>query len=251
MTSHQKNIDFYFHKDDNNNNVGSSVSSEETASSITSNVPPAANASIAVGTGSSSPFDIWTEEMWVKKKEAYPWIDCKDGKLGCKVCSSITDLSVFKTQGSRLGDEWRSYTVTHSGKEKSRMLTSLRKKILKRQQSNAHITAQRIQDNAKEETLEKVCDNMNASYMKATCSVFRAAYYSALNNRPFSDHYGLLDLQHKNGIDTGIGLHSRYSAAQITDHIASQMRKKACQRIQAIEFLFSLMNRLAWDLQLH
>lgn len=93
-----------------------------------SNVNCASNVPLA-SSSSSSPFpDIWTEEMWRRKQDAYPWIDCKAGKLGCKVCTSISDLSVFKTQGSRLADEWRSYTVTYSGKDKSGMLTSLRKK---------------------------------------------------------------------------------------------------------------------------
>ncbi|KAK1886792.1 E3 SUMO-protein ligase KIAA1586 [Dissostichus eleginoides] len=173
--------------------------------------------------------------MWRRKQEAYPWIDCKAGKLGCKVCSSITDLSVFKTQGSRLADEWRSYTVTYSGRDKSGMLSSLRKKMIKHKESNGNTAAQRIQDNAKKETLEKVCDNKNASKLKATCAVFRSAYYLAQNDRPFLDNYGLLELQYENGVDIGIGLHSRYSAAQIIDHISSEMRKKVCQKIQAIE----------------
>jgi len=206
-----------------------------------SNVNCASNVPLA-SSSSSSPFpDIWTEEMWRRKQDAYPWIDCKAGKLGCKVCTSISDLSVFKTQGSRLADEWRSYTVTYSGKDKSGMLTSLRKKIIKHKESNGHTTAQRIQENAKKETLEKVCDNMNASKLKATCAVFRSAYYLAQNDRPFLDNYGLLELQHENGVDIGIGLHSRYSASQIVDHISSEMRKKACQRIQAIEGKVSIL----------
>lgn len=265
MASRQKNIDFYFRKD-NDNDAGKRTAasvqpSEQTASTVAStnvtagssdaswtpgeivNIPPTSSATIAnSGTEvGSSPFAVWTEEMWARKKEAYPWIDSKDGKLGCKVCSSVTDLSVFKTQGSRIGDEWRSYTVTHSGKHKSAMLTSLRKKIIKHKQSNGHIAAQRIQCDAKKETLEKVCDNMNASYLKATCAIFRSVYYLAHNDRPFSDNYGLLELQRENGIDTGIGLHSRYSAAQITDHIGSEMRKKICQRIQAIEGKISVL----------
>ena len=76
---------------------------------------------------------------------------------------------------------------------------------------------------------------MNASKLKATCAVFRSAYYLAQNDRPFLDNYGLLELQHEHGVDIGISLHSRYSAAQIIDHISSEMRKKVCQIIQAIE----------------
>uniref|UniRef100_A0A3Q2XWZ4 DUF4371 domain-containing protein n=1 Tax=Hippocampus comes TaxID=109280 RepID=A0A3Q2XWZ4_HIPCM len=171
------------------------------------------------GSSSSSPFAIWSEDMWKRKKEAYLWIDDKDGKLGCKVCSSISDLSVFKAQGSRMGDEWRSYRISCIGTDKSTMLTSLRKKILRHEHSSGHVAAQRSQAIAKRETIAKVCDRMNASYMKATCTVFRTVYHIVQKNRPFSDHYGLMELQSENGIDTGVGLHSCYSATQITDHI--------------------------------
>ena len=82
---------------------------------------------------------------------------------------------------------------------------------------------------------------MNAAHVQATCAVFRTAYHIALSNRPFSDHFGLLDLQCENGVDIGIGLHSRYSGAQIVDHIAEQMRKKVCQRIQTIKGKVSVL----------
>ncbi|KAK0147671.1 E3 SUMO-protein ligase KIAA1586 [Merluccius polli] len=210
---------------------------------VVSSAAAAANASAsteAVGSSTgSSPFHVWSEEMWATKKQIYPWIDSKDGKLGCKVCCSNTDLSVFKIHGSR--DEWRAYSVSPCGVERSKMLTSLRKKIMKHQKSYGHMTAQRILDNAKKETLEKVCDRMNTAHVQATCAVFRTAYHIALSNRPFSDHFGLLDLQGENGVDIGIGLHSRYSAAQIVDHIAEQMRKKACQRIQTIKGKVSVL----------
>jgi len=26
--------------------------------------------------------DIWTTNQWVQKKKDYPWLDCRDGKLG-------------------------------------------------------------------------------------------------------------------------------------------------------------------------
>lgn len=136
MTNRQKNLDFYFRKDTNNNEIQTPAPEtllEQPVSTNNTEAPTvSANASCAevVGSSDSSPFAIWTEEMWKRKKEAYPWIDSKDGKLGCKVCSSVSDLSVFRAQGSRMGDEWRSYSVTYSGTEKSTMLTSLRKKIL-------------------------------------------------------------------------------------------------------------------------
>ena len=82
---------------------------------------------------------------------------------------------------------------------------------------------------------------MNASYLKATTVVFRSAYCLAQNDRPFFDNYRLLELQKEKGVDIGTGLHSWYSATQITDHIGSEMRTRICQQIQDIEGKLSIL----------
>ncbi|XP_064421760.1 E3 SUMO-protein ligase KIAA1586-like [Latimeria chalumnae] len=185
--------------------------------------------------------DVWTEEMWKRKKETYPWIDYKDEKLGCKVCANIGSLSLFTSMGLRLSNEWRLYKVSYNGSNRSARLKSLRKKIVEHKLSKDHITAQSIAEKANKDTFGKICDNLNASHLKATCAVFRSAYYLAQNDRPYSDHFGLLELQNENGVDMGIGLHSRYSAAEIIDHIATEMRKKICQHIKVIKGKISIL----------
>jgi hypothetical protein len=45
------------------------------------------------------------------------------------------------------------------------------------------------------------------------------------NNRPFTDHEDLIQLQNKNGLDVGITLHSRCSVTEIIKHIASEFKK--------------------------
>ncbi|KAM3624962.1 uncharacterized protein V6R79_004366 [Siganus canaliculatus] len=71
------------------------------------------------------------------------------------------------------------------------------------------------------------------SYMKETEAVFRTAYYLAKKNRPFSDHGSLIELQELNGVNMGSILHSRYSATQIIQHVASEMRSKIVSSIIA------------------
>lgn len=39
---------------------------------------------------------IWTQEMWERKKGAFPWLDCCNGKLGCKICKEVVQLGAFK-----------------------------------------------------------------------------------------------------------------------------------------------------------
>lgn len=52
---------------------------------------------------------------------------------------------------------------------------------------------------------------MNTSDLKTKCSVFRFVYYLHQNDRPYSDHFGFLELQKQNGVDIGMGIHSRTS----------------------------------------
>ena len=74
-----------------------------------------------------------------------------------------------------------------------------------------------------------------------TKRIFRTAYYLAKNNRPYTDHPDLVELQQLNGTDLGVGLHSRYSATEIIDHITFQMRLKICSRILEIEGKIALI----------
>lgn len=69
--------------------------------------------------------------------------------------------------------------------------------------------------------------------MKETEAVFQTASHLAKNNRPFSDHESLIELQELNGIKMASLLHSRYSATQIFKHVASEMQKKIISSIIA------------------
>ena len=51
------------------------------------------------------------------------------------------------------------------------------------------------------------------------------------NDRPFTDHQKLLELQEVNGVQVGQGLNSRFSAKEIILHIAKEMRRKACATV--------------------
>jgi len=32
---------------------------------------------------------IWSEDVWFEKKKSYPFLVCKDGKIGCEVCQNV------------------------------------------------------------------------------------------------------------------------------------------------------------------
>lgn len=87
---------------------------------------------------------IWTIDMWERKKEAFPWLGCKNGSLGCTLCSNVSHLGAFKKERTSIFKEWCTFAITFNGSSKSAQLTSLRKKIFLHKQSSAHLTAQSV-----------------------------------------------------------------------------------------------------------
>ena len=168
--------------------------------------------------------EIWTAEMWKEKRRTFPWLICEKAKLGCSICSTMGSLRVIKTRGFSISIEWSSSLIGFHGKTRSVQLASLRKKYHRHANSQAHITASNIEKTAKDDTLLKMVDRLNESEMDLTCKIFRTAYFVAKKCRPFSDHLELLELQELNGAEISHGLRSRFSATNICDHIAVEMK---------------------------
>ena len=74
-------------------------------------------------------------------------------------------------------------------------------------------------------------DRLNESESDLTCKIFCTAYFVAKKCRPFSDHLELLELQELNGAEISHGLRSRFSATNICDHIAVEMKLRICTEI--------------------
>lgn len=86
---------------------------------------------------------MYTLSQWQDKRGAYPWIECKAGKLGCNACSQIVNLKLEGETGRRHGivvsKEWSSYQVEPSkGGTRANQLSSLRNKIKNHGDSLAH-----------------------------------------------------------------------------------------------------------------
>ena len=85
---------------------------------------------------------------------------------------------------------------------------------------------------------EKRSENLKAAVLhqhteqyESTCNAFRMAYYIAQQDRPYTDHPQLLELQQLNGLDVGRVLHSNVVCADIVDHIANERRRSLVQEI--------------------
>ncbi len=175
--------------------------------------------------------NVWSASQWSDKKKTYPWLECRNGKLGCTVCEKA-QLSIHKQKGVSLATEWKTYSVSYNGSSRMSQLKSLRNKILKHKESSAHTTAMEICAKSDQQAIEKQVDVMNKVEIVKTEKVLRTAYFLAKEDRPYSDHVLLLELQEANGLDLGPGLRSRFTATNMIGHIATEMRQSACSHIQ-------------------
>ncbi|XP_077335488.1 E3 SUMO-protein ligase KIAA1586 homolog [Lithobates pipiens] len=175
--------------------------------------------------------ECWDQNQWIEFNKKNPWLFVENGLLGCKLCREIKHLGVSVSQGVSISKEWSTGTITPYGKTKKDMLTSLRKKIHIHRISEAHVKAGNIQAVSRKEILQSNIAEQQKHKFVSTTKVFRTAYFCAKKNRPFTDFPDLISLQVANGADLGSILHSEYTAAQIIDCIASEMRKKLCKAV--------------------
>lgn len=59
-----------------------------------------------------------------------------------------------------------------------------------------------------------------------TETAFRTVYYIAKNNRPYTDHFDLIEMEKLNGIEIGYGLHSIKDAREIINHVSNRRKKR-------------------------
>ena len=149
-------------------------------------------------------------------------------KLGCDYCGRFVSTSVHK--GLHLSMEWANCRIVASGKNKEVQQASLRKKMNLRFSSQVHHDCvKQLKDCSN--NMVKCIDNLNVKHMNSTIKVFNTVYSLAKRSRPFCDIEHEIELQIKNGVDMGVGLHSRKTAVKIVGHIATQIRKELFSKI--------------------
>ena len=102
----------------------------------------------------------------------------------------------------------------------------MRKKITEHKSSKSHDEAAKLLTQQKSEMLLGSMQKQHQQHHASTKVVFNTAYYTAKNNKPYTDHPSLLDLQKINGVSVGNVLHSNVTCAAICDFIAEEMRSR-------------------------
>lgn len=189
--------------------------------------------------------DIWTEKQRKEFIGKHQWLFANSGKLGCRNCkeASINGLGPHKEKNVSLSEEWVNCEVgvSNDNEKRESKLSMLRGKIHKHVNSQAHVIAFKIVDSQKKDCISEAINKVKTEEVRKTEIVFRTAYFLAKKNRPFTDHPALIDLQTLNGLDCGIILHSRYSATEINDCIATEMKRKIIDNLVLSESKLSVI----------
>jgi len=132
-----------------------------------------------------------------------------NGKIGCTSCREVNNLGMRASRGVIISVRWAEANVTSCGTTREAQLSSLRTKIHKHKNSQAHKEAINILETAKKDVLRNLNARSEQAIFQSTARVFRTAYYVAKNNKPFTDLESLIDVQEGNSLDMGRVLHSK------------------------------------------
>lgn len=169
----------------------------------------------------------WTEDQANYFRTQNPWLQIRNGRLGCAVCIEVGALSLHQhVRGSRLAREWLQFLIGSTSITKKGQQSALRKKIWEHRESHAHQQAEKVLLQAQAGLFDLPAAQTRNEEHEITCRIFRTAYMISKLNRPFSDMPDLVELQVANGADMGRVLHSRKSCAEICDFIGEEMKKK-------------------------
>ena len=107
---------------------------------------------------------------------------------------------------------------------KQRQLSKLHfvKKLYDHRDSESHKAAFKILAARKQEELMESIAIQTANLHEETCNVFRTAYYIAKEDRPYSDHPTLIELQEMNGVNSGRVLHSNVVCTDIIHRVSKK-----------------------------
>lgn len=176
--------------------------------------------------------ECWSSQQYKYFKEKYDGLLVLNKKIGCQYCAQYgTGTGTAKEKGIHVSKEWQNIEIEASGKNKVVQQASLRKKMNEHFNSKAHKICIENSKLLKENLMPKIIDTMNEKYLTTTCRIFNTVYSLTKRCKPFSDIADEIELQTKNGLDMGVGLHSRKTAVKIVDFIAKDIRQNIFNKI--------------------
>ena len=171
----------------------------------------------------------------------YPWLILNEkGGLLCSTCIRAGKIS-GDSSGIYARSVWTKTGIFSHGSTSAEQKMALRGKVYGHKKSQVHITATEIEAQADKNVLPNMMGKQDAKFSSTTAKLMRTAYSLAKHNRPYVAYTELCDLQEANGVNLGIGLHSRFSATGMIDCIAESMRKNLCTNIRSKKLKISII----------
>nr|CAD7439440.1 unnamed protein product [Timema bartmani] len=127
-------------------------------------------------------------------------------------------------------NECETKTDVYEHRDNFRFVEIARTESFQGMEFGSHISGENTIQGAIESN-EKIVGRLNETEVKAPSKVYRTAYFIDKHDRPYSDHAELIQLQQLNGAVISPGLQSRFSATNMIDPVAREMKSRVCKRI--------------------
>ena len=120
---------------------------------------------------------LWTNEQVAEFQKKNPWIDCKNGELGCSTCVQVKNsiqLQKSIADGKlRISREWIDFEIMAVGSNRTNQLSSLRSKIKQHSESKSHIFAENVLKKCSEQVLDKMFEHMSENAINSNMRFFK------------------------------------------------------------------------------
>lgn len=162
--------------------------------------------------------NVWTASQCKEWQERQPWIFFNGGCIGCLTCKEAK-LLLGPERGVHLSSEWGKGIV------RSDSAKIMRNKIYKHRNSVAHKQANEMAKLKKRDVIPNIIIEASSHQFNETEAAFRTAYCIAKERMSFTKMGPLIELQEQNGSKMGNVHRSDHSCAEISTHLASEMKR--------------------------
>ena len=153
------------------------------------------------------------------------------GKSVARFVAIHRSLTCRKNRGMWKAEKWTSGEIAAAGTTDINRASSIRTKIKFHQDSDTHKALMKVGEDWAAKQLPRMFGAEFEKHIESTSKIFRTAYYIAKEEKPFTDHPKLIDLQEANGNKMGILLQSRITGGSICEFIGREMQKKLARKI--------------------
>ncbi|XP_022699013.1 E3 SUMO-protein ligase KIAA1586-like isoform X2 [Varroa jacobsoni] len=180
---------------------------------------------------------IWTREMWLERRAKHHWLSARESRLGCRYCLRVKYMGTSAGDSIDVSSEWVSYSIAYSGETREQQLKSLRNKIQRHEVSKAHVKAEELINNNKNNlpTHSQVTQTLNKQ-VHMTAQVFKDVYALVKESIDFEVYEATFQANLKYKSYRDFAIYQEFEAVSIVWHIAEQIRSQLVRQVMSHRF---------------